>query len=413
MAETTRKKTLALFTGFYPYSKYEVYLENEVKVLSEQFSEIYIFPLKIEEYKRPVPENCRVFNIFSKKEVSSSLSKVVKANYGLLSKILFVEFLRLGPFRFFKHLKFHLKNLSNYFRYKDAIEGFFKENGLSPDVYYSNWMVDWAVVISILKKSGTPGSFICRTHRYDLYDDKNPLRFVPFAGFVTETLDKIYSISEDGTDYLKRRYPSAKQKVVTSRMGVFDHGVNPDEAEDDTVTIVTCSNLIPVKRIHLVVESLSQIQKNVHWHHFGDGPLRSEIEALAKKELGENIQWKIHGRITSQELMSFYRSQHIDAFINVSDSEGIPVSIMEAISFGIPVIATNVGGNAEVVTADTGLLLKENFSPKQLAETISTFRSLEIATPSFRKQVRKFWEINFDAAKNFSDFSTSLINLTR
>ena len=46
-----------------------------------------------------------------------------------------------------------------------------------------------------------------------------------------------------------------------------------------------------------------------------------------------------------------------DLFVNMSLSEGIPVSIMEAISFGIPIIATNVGGNAEIVNDETGVLI--------------------------------------------------------
>ena len=47
-------------------------------------------------------------------------------------------------------------------------------------------------------------------------------------------------------------------------------------------------------------------------------------------------------------------------FINLSSSEGIPVSIMEAQSFGIPVIATNVGGSGEIVVSETGVLVDEN-----------------------------------------------------
>ena len=52
-------------------------------------------------------------------------------------------------------------------------------------------------------------------------------------------------------------------------------------------------------------------------------------------------------------------------------SEGIPVSIMEAISFGIPIIATNVGGNAEIVNDETGVLIPVNIDQAAFNETVS------------------------------------------
>lgn len=55
----------------------------------------------------------------------------------------------------------------------------------------------------------------------------------------------------------------------------------------------------------------------------------------------------------------------------MSLSEGIPVSIMEAISFGIPIIATNVGGNAEIVNDETGVLIPVNIDQAAFNETVS------------------------------------------
>lgn len=65
-------------------------------------------------------------------------------------------------------------------------------------------------------------------------------------------------------------------------------------------------------------------------------------------------------------------------FINVSSSEGLPVSIMEACSFGIPIIATNVGGTAEIVQAGVnGILLKEQFETEVLKQAILRFAGME------------------------------------
>ncbi len=50
------------------------------------------------------------------------------------------------------------------------------------------------------------------------------------------------------------------------------------------------------------------------------------------------------------DLMLFFKENSVDLFINASITEGTPVSIMEAISCGIPIIATDVGGNPEIVS---------------------------------------------------------------
>ena len=67
------------------------------------------------------------------------------------------------------------------------------------------------------------------------------------------------------------------------------------------------------------------------------------------------------GHYPNEELLRYYGSNHVDLFINTSSTEGVPVSIMEAQSFGIPVIATDTGGVKEVVTEGTGSLLPVDF----------------------------------------------------
>ena len=60
--------------------------------------------------------------------------------------------------------------------------------------------------------------------------------------------------------------------------------------------------------------------------------------------LPSTISVKIMGRMKNKDIYSLYEKEKPDLFINLSSSEGIPVSIMEAMSFGIPVISTDVGG---------------------------------------------------------------------
>lgn len=118
-----------------------------------------------------------------------------------------------------------------------------------------------------------------------------------------------------------------------------------------TYTIVSCSNIIPVKRCNKIVDILSCLDGfQIQWFHFGDGEEREKLIQYTQNKLSDNVSFHIDGAIPNSELMDFYKNTQVDLFINVSDSEGIPVSMMEALSFGIPVIATNVGGTSEIIT---------------------------------------------------------------
>ena len=94
----------------------------------------------------------------------------------------------------------------------------------------------------------------------------------------------------------------------------------------------------------------------------------------------------------------------MDMFINVSANEGVPVSIMEAISYDIPVVATNVGGTSEVVTPETGLLLSSNPSPKEIKEAMLKINTLNLSP-------REFWARNYNADVNYRSFAQMLSEL--
>jgi glycosyltransferase involved in cell wall biosynthesis len=80
------------------------------------------------------------------------------------------------------------------------------------------------------------------------------------------------------------------------------------------------------------------------------------------------------------------------------------MSIQEAISFGIPIIATNVGGIHEIVNNRTGILIEKNFDSKKVAEQIEVFITSNKNQEEFRNGVRNFWKENFDAEKVYTEF---------
>jgi glycosyltransferase involved in cell wall biosynthesis len=108
--------------------------------------------------------------------------------------------------------------------------------------------------------------------------------------------------------------------------------------------------------------------------------------------------------------MKEYTEKPYHLFVNVSESEGIPVSIMEALSFGIPCIATDVGGTREIVRDKyNGILLEKDFEPEVLADWISYFAKLpDSEYQAYRNRSRLSWQENYDADRNYKAFVNTL-----
>ena len=119
-----------------------------------------------------------------------------------------------------------------------------------------------------------------------------------------------------------------------------------------------------------------------------------------------NLKCHLTGYLPS--VYDYYRENPVDVFINTSSSEGIPVSVMEAESCGIPVIATNVGGNPEIVTQDCGILIPASPTTTDIGEAILSLVSQNEHYLSLKTGARNKWETMFNAEKNFSRFICDL-----
>ena len=95
-------------------------------------------------------------------------------------------------------------------------------------------------------------------------------------------------------------------------------------------------------------------------------------------------------------------------FINTSESEGIPVSIMEALSFGIPVIAPDIGGISEIITSGlNGILIDRKDNVVLYAEAMLLITDMDVNDYlSLRRNARKSWEDKWNSFHNYNNFAT-------
>jgi len=275
------------------------------------------------------------------------------------------------------------------------------------EIVYSYWMSYHAFVAAKIKKKYPKIKMITRCHGGDVYEFRPKTGYLPFRKFILESADSVYAVSNDLKNYLEKNFSEmAAKKISVLHLGTEGGKINKNPRKDNAIRIISCSSMIPVKRIHKIVLALEHIKKeNVYWTHFGDGPLSEELKKSAEK-LGDNIKWNFPGRKPNEEIIKNYENNYYDIFVNTSESEGKPVSIMEAMSFGIPVVAPAVGGIPDmIIDRKNGFLLEPDFDEKKLADIICMFYGMhENEKKKFRENARKTWEENYVAAKNYRIF---------
>ena len=109
----------------------------------------------------------------------------------------------------------------------------------------------------------------------------------------------------------------------------------------------------------------------------------------------------------------FYKIKNwVDTFMRIpfGKHEGLPISIMEAMSFGLPILATDVGACNELVNSATGLLMPADVKPNQIADCIMALLP-KSQSADFRQGVRRYWEQHFNLQTNHLQFIQSINEL--
>lgn len=404
---------LVLLTNYFPFYKGEEYLENELPIISREFKKVVIISCMIDDtYKqtRRVPDNVEIIR------GGVSHSKIGRAN-------MIIKSLGNKP-KEIRKLSYVQKFYSKYFEQRSMMiyENVKKDLILREiDSYrqitiYSYWTYITARIgieinRELLNKSA---KIISRAHGYDLYETVSKLNFLPEREYIFENIENIFPVSDNGTNMLKKKFPRYSSKFETRRLGTFDPKFSIVSKEfNKHLVIVSCSTVRNLKRINYIIDALEILQKRkirVKWTHIGSGPVFSDIQKYAESKLLPNT-FKFTGEIPNSKVIDVYESLEPDLFLNVSESEGVPVSIMEALSVGIPVLATNVGGTNEIVKNDyNGFLLNKETNGSDIASNIELFLNLNrYEKKKLSENARKFWGETYDAEKNYNDFLNDIL----
>jgi glycosyltransferase involved in cell wall biosynthesis len=324
------------------------------------------------------------------------------------------EALRLGP-RYFKRVIRIGSQITAAFDWARSI--LLKYPGDSLPVFYSFWLVP--AIYGVASRTATTGTItLSRAHGYDVYEDRSPYRHFEFRAEYIGTLDWILPTSVKAANHLIDRYPEIKGKTSILHLGTEEPGLRTEPSTDGTFRIISCSSVIALKRVDSIFSAIHEAavalpRKKIEWTHIGDGPELSALKDLIASRALPNLIVRTLGALYHSDVFRYYSENSIDLFMNYSTTEGLPISIQEAISFGIPILAVDVGGIGEIVAADTGYLLPSATTVSQLSDAIVGLASKPGELREKRSSARLRWEREFTAAGNYMDFCNKLPEVIR
>ena len=147
-----------------------------------------------------------------------------------------------------------------------------------------------------------------------------------------------------------------KNKIEIINNGVFIPEENTNIFTNDQINITIVSRLVSHKNIEKIIKAISDLNSPlINLNIIGDGP---ELNQLQKISLESNNKDNIifHGKLNRDEINHIFLNS--DIYIQASNYEGLPHSLLEAMSYGIPVLCTPVGECKEILgNEDRGYIL--------------------------------------------------------
>jgi glycosyltransferase involved in cell wall biosynthesis len=220
----------------------------------------------------------------------------------------------------------------------------------------------------------------------------------------------VVAVSQEMKSVLVRQYGFREAHVDVIYNGIDTSRFLPSlaptcESENNRPFYIgTVGRMVPVKDFDLFLEVAGETKKraeNVRFRILGDGPLKDELirkaEALGIKDIVEFLPPK-------SDPIAFYQS--LDVYLNTSHHEGIPLSILEAMSCGKPVVAPRAGGIPEIISSGRDGLLVDGRSPRIYADACLELIGLKGGTRGSNGNPEKIIEARFSSRRMADAYSS-------
>jgi glycosyltransferase involved in cell wall biosynthesis len=260
--------------------------------------------------------------------------------------------------------------------------------------------------IALVAAEATDVPWSMTLHRWDIHADNQLARKIASACFTR-------TVSESGAAAVRSIVPEAETAVI--HMGVDLETVAARPTPSSACRLVCIGGLVPVKNHSELLRSFAQVvsEQDARLDLVGSGPLANDLRSLSAS-LGIEGKVRFLGVVAHDELLARLRRREWDGVVLASTAsgsahEGIPVSLMEAMAAGVPVIATDSGGTHELLTGRAGILVPLDDRPA-LVETLLRFVSdrelREQLSSGGRRRVADAFDVRVIAADLRHRFAT-------
>ena len=285
-------------------------------------------------------------------------------------------------------------------------------------LYYSFWFGRTFAALALEKAAEHPRMRIVgRTNGYELYEERGPFGWQCLQRFKAEQATRIISPNEHARTYLIDHYLSDMPDERLERLAPVnalgcagpDHSVAPraPRRDGEPFVLVSCSNLIPLKRVDLIAEALEGLRDlDIRWIHFGTGSEQASLESYARDH---GLPADFRGWTRNEDVLRHYAEEPAHAFITATSTEGgSPVSIQEAMAYGLPIIGTAVGGIPDQIQGN-GVLLDANPSVEEIRDAIrSIYHASDERYAAMSQRSYELWQERFDV-KNCLDRTLAIL----
>lgn len=387
----TKNKSLVIITEGYPYLGQEQFWYNEFIELSKHYKKLIFFPLsKGDKIIANLPENIEYRGDLQKlhdQDRHLSLSNILLILHCIFTEL---RYDKKGIY-FFANFRYNLSHIKQAIIGANRLKAIIKQEGWEQDTeFYSGWMNIGSFILTVAKYKKIISKFCFRINGHDVFEERSKYNYIPFRATNFKHTNAVIVHSKAGLKQVQSKN-IFKHKLHYNYSGLFDGGRNQVKG-NNSYTIVSCSYVIPLKRVDLIAKAILLSKENIHWIHFGKGPELDKVRDICKNK-PSNITIDLKGFVKHEEIIDCYKNHPVDVFINVSTTEGLGMAAIEAQSFGIPAISCNTGGVPEVVTASSGLLLEVEMTPEFLEQKISHF--LKHQTEELRATTHDYFVENF------------------
>lgn len=228
-------------------------------------------------------------------------------------------------------------------------------------------------------------------HGRDIYDPEGKIfKYKLLRKCMAFFTSKVIAVSGELFKWLKNDVRLPKTKVFLVRNGIDTNFFIPKDNEHNEFVIGHVGRLSPIKNQSLLLDAYAlacDINKTFAEETkviiVGSGESEERLIELSKRN-GTQHQISFEG--AQIDVLKYYQS--FDCYVMTSLAEGIPMTLLEAMSCGVAAAVTNVGGMPEVVNEDVGILLL-NGDTQDVASKLITLWQNKAATKEMGQKARQ------------------------